>query len=158
MKLFTPDLLVRFGSDDNQIASAAQDEWEERAEEYARYLSDIEAKLPKRFRELLDQFYLHDARVIPQSSLMRTDLAEIEEALRPGTHSSWRGFEGQARCALAHSIWLQLDPPPREVLVLQYRSVQIENAIFHKEILLLQVLLQNFHPLKVHLIAPIIYY
>ena len=61
---------------------------EERAEEYARNLSDIEAKLPRRFRELLDQFYLHDARVILESSLMRTDLEEIEEALRSGTSSS----------------------------------------------------------------------
>ena len=44
MKFFTPDLLERFGSEDHLVASAAQDEWEERAEEYARNLSEIEVR------------------------------------------------------------------------------------------------------------------
>jgi hypothetical protein len=135
MRFLTPDLLDRFGSEDNHIANAAEDEWEIRAEEYARKLCDIEAKLPQRFRELLDQFYLHDARVILQPSLMLTDLERLEQALRTGIPLEGRGIEGEGRYTPSFLIPLQLDPPPKEVLVLQYRSVQIEDAELHSSLL-----------------------
>ncbi|MFI5461400.1 MAG: hypothetical protein ACHRXM_38860 [Isosphaerales bacterium] len=79
MKFFTPDLIDRFGSADDGIAFAAQQEFEGRSEEYLRQLHEIEVKLPERFRELLDQFYLHDSRGISHSwqydevELIRTD-------------------------------------------------------------------------------------
>jgi len=63
MKFFTPDLIDTFGSEDDGIAVAAQQEFEGRSEEYLRQLHEIEVKLPERFRELLAQFYLHDSRV-----------------------------------------------------------------------------------------------
>jgi hypothetical protein len=134
MKFFTPDLLERFGSEDPLVANAAQDEWEERAEEYARKLSEIDVRLPQRFRALLDQFYLHDARVISQSPLMGIGLEWLEEDLRLGRPLRWRVF-GEQDCRIP-SYWipLHLDTPPREVLVLQYRSVQIEDAKLHESL------------------------
>jgi hypothetical protein len=134
MRFFTPDLLERFGSEDNRIASAAQDEWEERAEEYAGKLREIEAELPQRFRDLLDHFYLHDARVISQPPLMVTDLEWLEHALRTGMPVGWRVFGGQGSRIPSYWVPLQLDTPPREVLVLQYRSVQIEDAKLHESL------------------------
>ncbi len=42
MKFFTPDLINRFGSEDDRIAVAAHQEFEERSEEYLRHLHEIE--------------------------------------------------------------------------------------------------------------------
>ncbi len=130
MKFFTPDLLLRFGSDDGELAQAAQEELEHRAEGYLRSLSEIEPYLPPRFRDLLDQFYLHDARVLPQSSMAMTDLERLEHSLRSGMPPD--GEFGRR----TPSFWipLQLDTPPREILVLQYRSVEIENAEIHESL------------------------
>lgn len=130
MNFFTPDLLARFGSDDGQLAQAAQDELESRSDEYLRTLQDIEPKLPPRFRQLLDQSYLHDARVLPQSSMAVTDLQWLEHSLRAG-----RPLFGE-RDRRNTSFWipLRLDTPPGEILVLQYRFVEIENAEIHESL------------------------
>src|SRR5439155_6665260 len=64
MKFYTPDFLERFGSEDEDIALAAHDELERCSEAYSQHVDEIEGKLPQRFRDLLNQFYLHDARVI----------------------------------------------------------------------------------------------
>ena len=60
MNYFTPDLLERFGSEDDQVALAAQDELEQRSRQYAEHLKGILPKLPPRFREMQERFYLHD--------------------------------------------------------------------------------------------------
>jgi hypothetical protein len=64
MKFFTPDLLERFGSEDDRIALAAQEVLEQRSQQYLEHLGAIKAKLPPRFREMQERFYLHDARVV----------------------------------------------------------------------------------------------
>ena len=133
MKFFTPDLLKRFSSQDEDVALAAHAELEQRSEAYSRHLGEIEAKLPQRFRDLLDQFYLHDARIISHPPLMMTDLECLEHALRVELPLRRRTFgeEGHTR-----SYWvpLQLDTPPREILILQYRSVQLEDAELHESL------------------------
>src|SRR5436853_357764 len=63
MKYFTPDLLARFGSDDDAVADAASAEWEQVHATYLQHLQSIRAELPRRVRHLLDRFNLHDARV-----------------------------------------------------------------------------------------------
>ena len=78
MKFFTPDLIDRFGSEDDGIALAAQQEFEGRSEEYLRQLREIGEILPERFRELLEQFYLHDSRVISHSSFGFSAPGELE--------------------------------------------------------------------------------
>lgn len=127
MTYFTPDLLARFGSEDDQLADAAHEEVELRTEEYVRAIQDIKPKLPSRFRDLLDRFYLHDARVLPQSSLTETDLERLEQSLRAGV----RPLGALDRRTASFWIPLQLDTPPQEILVLQYRSAVIEDAEVH---------------------------
>ncbi len=63
MKWFTPDLLLRFGSEDDQSADAASDEWEQISKRYADHLRKIHSALPEPARAL-DRFPLHDARVL----------------------------------------------------------------------------------------------
>jgi hypothetical protein len=134
MKFYTPDLLERFGSKDDDIADAAHDEIEQRADEYVRHLDAIEMKLPQRLQDLLNQFYLHDARVISHPPLMIADVEWLEHALRSGLPLGWRVFGLGERRLPSYWIPLQLDPPPREILVLQHRYVQIESAEIHESI------------------------
>jgi hypothetical protein len=134
MKFFTPDLLERFGLEDDRVARVAQEELERRADAYLQTLHEFEERLPQRFRDLLDQFYLHDARVISHPPLMITDLEWLEHALRAGLPPGWRLFGGEESRMPSYWIPLQLDTPPREILVLQYRSVRIEDAIIHESL------------------------
>ena len=134
MRFFTPELLERFGSEDDNVALEAQQEFEERSEEYSRQLRELGEKLPQRLRGLLDQFYLHDSRVISHSSFRdihrhtTRDIPRLSEL----THRAKRSAQ---ECRLP-SFWilLQLDTPPREILVLQYRSVLIEEARIHQSL------------------------
>jgi hypothetical protein len=134
MRYFTPDLLERFGSEDYQIASAAEDELERRADEHRKTLNEFEAKLPQRFRDLLNQFYLHDARLISHPPLMITDVEWLERALRAGLPPGWRLFEEGERRLPSYWIPLELDTPPGEIVILQYRSVCLEAAIIHESL------------------------
>jgi len=63
MKYFTPDLMLRYGSQDDDIADAANEEWEHRQEVYLGRLKELGSKLPRSLRSLLKHFYLHDAKV-----------------------------------------------------------------------------------------------
>jgi hypothetical protein len=134
MRFYTPEFLERFGSDDEDIAHAAHDELEQCADAYAQHVNEIEGKLPQRFRDLLNQFYLHDARVISHPPLMITDVEWLERALRAGLPTGWRLFEEGERHLPCYWIPLQLDPPPRETLILQYRSVCLEDARIHESL------------------------
>ncbi len=62
MKVFTRDLIERFGSPDDTVAGAANDEWERVLERYQRYLQSIEAELPPHIRDF-NHLLLHDAIV-----------------------------------------------------------------------------------------------
>jgi hypothetical protein len=64
MKYFTPDLLARFGSANDQIADSAQQEWEQAHEVYVKHLEAIGPMLPPPLQSLLDRCYLHDAKVL----------------------------------------------------------------------------------------------
>ncbi len=91
MKLFTPDLMARYGSDDPALWEPADAEWEDRAERYRAYLDSIKATLPPGLRHILDSYYLHDAVV--------------------------RGLGQRERSFV---IVLQLDTPPHSLLTFTY--------------------------------------
>jgi hypothetical protein len=61
MKYFTPDLLARFGSPDDDIADAANAEWEEALKQYRKHLKDIYFDLPEPARVLAESISMHDA-------------------------------------------------------------------------------------------------
>jgi hypothetical protein len=131
MKFFTPDLLERFGSEDDERALAAHQEFEQRSEEYAQKLLRIELKLPQRVRELQDQFYLHDARVklltLPDFPRFGSDLW-LYRSMPRGLALGFLA-PGEEHNHLP-SVWmvLQLDTPPHDLLVLHYQSVLIKEV------------------------------
>jgi hypothetical protein len=135
MRFFTPDLLARFGSEDDQVADVAQEEVDIRTEEYVRAVHEIAPKLPPRFRDLLEQFYLHDARVISQQGFVPNDLESIENSLRVGTPLTWSNPGAENHRTPSFWLHLQLDLPPGEILVLQYRSVLFEHAEVHESLI-----------------------
>ena len=134
MRFFTPDLIERFSSDDDHIALAAQTELEQRSEEYARNLGEAAFELPQRFTELLDRYYLHDARVIDRSFLGNGDSGSLSGS-EPGTSiTGWKSSGRVERRLLSFWMVLELDTPPREVLVLQYRSALVEGIETHESL------------------------
>ncbi len=73
MKYFTPDLLERFGSLDDDVADALQAEWDHVSDKYRDYLARIRPTLPPSvsgpaFRDMLDRYPLHDACIIRRQS------------------------------------------------------------------------------------------
>ncbi|HYT90200.1 MAG TPA: hypothetical protein VEL76_15940 [Gemmataceae bacterium] len=133
MKFFTPDLLERFGSENDRIALAAQEELEGRSEQYADHLRKIAKKLPPRFLEVQERFYLHDARVVePVFPWLHP---EFLERFHPDLWWDWplrvRQPEGQPGWRPSFILILQLDPPPQEFLVLHYRFARIDEVGGH---------------------------
>ena len=61
MKFFTPDLLLRFGSDDDEVADAAQADWEKSDIAYKKHLTKILPGLPRNVQHFVKHFCLHDA-------------------------------------------------------------------------------------------------
>jgi hypothetical protein len=121
VKYFRQDLLARFGSRDDATASAAQKELEAQSEKYVKHLSDIRDKLPARLRELQEQYYLHDARVLmawPQ------DYPTEQYGLPWNGLVNW-GAGVKVLYTPFASLTLELDTPPRELLVLNYRNSRI---------------------------------
>ena len=131
MRFFTPDLLERFGSEDDSIATEAHKEFEARSREYLRQLDEIAENLPQRLRALLEHHYLHDARVISHSPF---GICAPRELGNGNLADPTPGAQQTSPDGRLPSFWihLQLDTPPREILVLQYRSALIEEARLHQ--------------------------
>jgi hypothetical protein len=63
MNYFTPELLKRFNSRDDDIADTAHKESEQAIRAYKEHFDKIREKLPEDVRRLLRSFYLHDAKL-----------------------------------------------------------------------------------------------
>jgi hypothetical protein len=127
MNYYTLDLLRRFGSEDDDVADAAQAEYDEQSERYVKHLESIAAKLPARFREVQDRFYLHDARVLHWSFAWpsRRDKAPDRPPWAWGPFAPPFFYRNGASSS-SMVLVLHLDTPPHEQLVLQYRDVTVE--------------------------------
>jgi hypothetical protein len=64
MKYFTPELLARFRSADDDVADAAAEEWARAQARYERYLKDHREGFPSGVLTLLDGPPLHDAALV----------------------------------------------------------------------------------------------
>jgi hypothetical protein len=91
MKYFTPELIARGQTEDDQILHKVEALWDERCEQYNAYLLSIKEDLPPGLRRIEDSYYLHDATV-----------------------------QGMGRRDGAFIIILQLDTPPRSLLTFTY--------------------------------------
>ena len=121
MNYFRQDLLARFGSQDEAVALAAQEELEAQSEAYAKRLAQIRDKIPPRLRELQERYYLHDSRVL---MAWPPDSPTEQYGLPWNGLINWGAGVKVLYTAFA-SITLQLDPSPKELIVLNYR----QNAI-----------------------------
>lgn len=102
MKFFTPDLLTRYGSLDDQVADVAHIEWEAATEKYQKHFRSVQRHLPNKLRGLLRRYNLHDAKVC------------------------FVGLDNQ----VLH-VTLQLDTPSRETIFLRYRLVSEVKMVAH---------------------------
>jgi hypothetical protein len=69
MKYFTPELLLRFRSEDDDIADAASEEWERAIARYRRRFRKLRPSLPESVRKFHDEYCLHDAEVCAPARL-----------------------------------------------------------------------------------------
>jgi hypothetical protein len=104
MKFFTPDLLIRFGSTDDAIADAAQDEWETAHRQYLDHLREIRSKLPRSVQDFLRRICLHDARLLTLG--IREDSGKL-------------------------LLFLELDTPPDKGVLLTYDLAKRPELVIH---------------------------
>ena len=91
MKYFTRERYLTQQISDAAAMDAADADWEEAVARYDAYLQTIRPDLPESTRQLLDGYYLHDARVLSMGRRGDTFL-----------------------------ISMQLDVPPNELLTITY--------------------------------------
>jgi hypothetical protein len=89
MKFFTRERYLALQSAGEVAARAADADWEQAVEQYDAYLQTLRPGLTEAVRQLLDGFYLHDARVLSM------------------------GQRGDR-----FTVSLQLDVPPQELLTI----------------------------------------
>jgi hypothetical protein len=111
MKFMTYELLARTQSENDAIANAAFDEWEKACAEYNKHVETIRNRLPKSVQSLLDNYNLHDAKVI---------LAGVDGSADDCDDPSI-------------SMFLQLDEPRNRGLRLDYRPIVEPKVIWHKK-------------------------
>lgn len=64
MKYFKPELLARCRSEDDDIAEAAAQEWEQAIGDYRARVRAIRWRFPRGVRRLLSRVALHDAKIL----------------------------------------------------------------------------------------------
>ncbi len=94
MKYFTPERVVRYGSEDPATWDAGEAGWEEAGERYVAYLDTLRPDFPPGLRRIDDSYYLHDAVI-----------------------------RGMGRERHSFVIMLQLDTPPYSLLTFSYDLV-----------------------------------
>ncbi len=92
MNYFARERYLALQTPGDDAMDAADAAWEEAVARYDAYLQTIRPEMPESVRELLDGFYLHDARVLSMGQRGETFV-----------------------------ISLQLDAPPNELLTITYR-------------------------------------
>lgn len=104
MNYFTRQRYLALQERGDDAMDAADAAWEEAVQRYDAYVQSIRPEMPESVRELVDGFFLHDARVLSM------------------------GRRGDT-----FSISLQLDVPPNELLTITYAlagAPEIEQELF----------------------------
>jgi hypothetical protein len=95
MKYFTPDLIARGQSNDSHVLDEVEVLWDNQCDSYQSHLRSLQKDLPPGLRHILDNYYLHDAKI--QGMGQRND---------------------------AFVVVLQLDPPPQSLLTFTYHLLE----------------------------------
>lgn len=64
MKFFTPELYLRYNSDDDAEADQAESQWEAAIRCYRSHLKELAPSLPRRVKTLAEEVCLHDAEIL----------------------------------------------------------------------------------------------
>jgi hypothetical protein len=91
VKYFTPELIPKGQSDDDQVLGEQEQDWDEACDRYAAYLNTVLPQFPGGLRKIEDSYYLHDAMVC---SMSRREQSFV--------------------------VTLRLDPPPQSILTFVY--------------------------------------
>src|SRR5271166_2896518 len=91
MKYFTPERIVRYGSEDPTTWRQSAAEWDELCDQYSKYLESVKDEMPPGLHHIENSYSLHDAVI--------------------------RGMGQEGRSFV---IVLQLDTPPHSLLTFSY--------------------------------------
>jgi hypothetical protein len=64
MNYFTPELIARGQVKDHDLLDRHEEEWDEVCERYETYLKTVVPDMPSGLKQILDNYYLHDATVL----------------------------------------------------------------------------------------------
>lgn len=104
MKYYTPELIARGQSDDDDVLDEQDRLWDEAAGRYVAYLDTVRGQFPPGLKRVAESYYLHDAAVL-----------------------------GIGQRGANFVLVLRLDTPPRSILVFTYELLSApaidENAL-----------------------------
>lgn len=86
MRFFTPNLYVRFNSNDESEADEADSAWEFAAQEYGKHLRSIRPQLPTQVRKLAG-LCLHDAELLSYDQSVEP--ASMQLSKKPSASPIW---------------------------------------------------------------------
>ena len=89
MRYFTPELLARYGSIDDEEADRADEDWEAAAEAYRVHLDGLRERMPPQVEKLAD-ICLHDAE-FPTEAQPEEDF--LPTGLGPSPFALWIGLK-----------------------------------------------------------------
>jgi hypothetical protein len=101
MNYFTPDLIARGQSSDSRVLDEVETLWDEQCDRYQAQLQSIEKELPPGLRRIVENYYLHDAKI-----------------------------HGIGRQHRSFFFVLQLDTPPQALLAFTYHLVEEPSISF----------------------------
>jgi hypothetical protein len=92
MRFFTPELYQRYNSPDDEIALAADTEWEEAIARYQQHLAVLHEKMPSQVIEL-SKLCLHDSEILQRQEQQHPlDPCYFEDWSGPGPLPFWHGL------------------------------------------------------------------
>jgi hypothetical protein len=115
MQFFTPELYLRFNSENDDVASAADGEWERAIGDYRQHLDTIRDQMPSQVRKLaaLD---LHDAEFLACDELVEPTNFGSSKTLAPLPH--WSALQivsvkqSDALTSLIYFLWDRVREAP----------------------------------------------
>jgi len=109
MRFFTPERYVRFNSLDEDVADAANEEWEAALDQYRDHLSEIHDCMPSQVRKMAG-LCLHDAEVVACDQTVEPDFLSFNSTWS-ATSTMTVGHEG-AILTIVYRLWDRIREHP----------------------------------------------
>jgi hypothetical protein len=105
MRFFTPELFIRFNSDDDKVADRADEDWESAIREYRSHLDGLRDQMPAQVKKLAGLCF-HDAELLTSEESIEPVFSVPFEPL-----PFWSGFailslkQGDEIVSLIYVLW-----------------------------------------------------